>query len=290
MAPLRLYRYAGAPNFGDDLNALLWPRMLGDLVDVGRPLPVGSARAGDPLDDELFLGIGTLVNHRLPAARRLVVLGAGVGYGAPPDLTLAWDVRAVRGPDTATALGHGSDVVATDAAALLGPAGLLPARRGGTGAVFAPHHRWSRGIPWPTVCRAAGVGLVDPRHPIDSVLARLARADIVLTGALHVAIVADALGIPWVAVGLEAGFPHGKWADWCGSLRLEHRPLLGPGLRAGEGRRALVGNPGALPRLVTFLRRASVDAERWSQLSDRRLLDARTEQLVTAVDRLRSEP
>ncbi len=54
-------------NFGDDLNPWLWRQLLPEVMQ------------GSP--DELFVGIGTLLNHRLPAAPLKHVFGSGHGYG-----------------------------------------------------------------------------------------------------------------------------------------------------------------------------------------------------------------
>jgi succinoglycan biosynthesis protein ExoV len=56
----------GVTNFGDELNMYLWPRVFPDAFDEDKSVQ--------------FVGIGTLLNDRLPAAPRTVVFGAGVGY------------------------------------------------------------------------------------------------------------------------------------------------------------------------------------------------------------------
>jgi len=63
-------------NFGDDLNPWLWQRLL--------PGQFSGTVAHDPrargvvADDEvLFVGIGTLINTRVPTGPRKVVFGSG---------------------------------------------------------------------------------------------------------------------------------------------------------------------------------------------------------------------
>ena len=47
-----------------------------------------------------------------------------------------------------------------------------------------------------------------------------------MTEALHGAIVADALRVPWIAVKLFDHIIEFKWRDWCRSLGLNYSPLL----------------------------------------------------------------
>ena len=77
-------------NFGDNLNPWLWPKLLPGRIDGQGPW---------------LVGIGTLLNERLPAEGELVVLGAGAGLGRKPMVDARWRVLGVRGPLTAEALG-----------------------------------------------------------------------------------------------------------------------------------------------------------------------------------------
>ena len=69
------------PNFGDDLNDWLWPQVFPDLFD----------------DDEnhLFIGIGSVLNHKLPKAQKYTVLGAGWGYGTAPNIDDNWNILSI---------------------------------------------------------------------------------------------------------------------------------------------------------------------------------------------------
>jgi hypothetical protein len=86
---LLLYRWRGeARNFGDELNTLLWPRLLPDLLDDN--------------PDALLLGIGSVLDARHDNAVTKVVAGAGYGgYAQPATLDASWVIHWVRGPRTA---------------------------------------------------------------------------------------------------------------------------------------------------------------------------------------------
>lgn len=82
---MQMYHYRGAsPNFGDELNVWMWPRLLPDFFD-------GSA-------NELFLCIGSILFDFHPQNSRKIVFGAGYGgYTAPPQIDDSWDFYFVRG-------------------------------------------------------------------------------------------------------------------------------------------------------------------------------------------------
>ena len=86
---MQLYRWRGAArNFGDELNTLLWPRLLPGFFD------------DDPA--EQFLGIGLVLDARHNTGAVKLVAGAGYGgYEAPPRLDANWIIHWVRGPRTA---------------------------------------------------------------------------------------------------------------------------------------------------------------------------------------------
>ncbi|HET7110525.1 MAG TPA: polysaccharide pyruvyl transferase family protein [Gemmatimonadales bacterium] len=196
-------------NFGDDLNLWLWPRVL----------PGSSPTGPDPL----LLGIGTVLHARHPRDSAKVVLGAGVGYGELPEKDETWHFYAVRGPGTAAALGLDPALAMTDAAALI--ARLLPPghRRGPP--AFMPHHKSRPNFRWPALCARLGWTFLDPWAPVERTLEQISGSRCVIAEAMHGAIVADALRVPWVAVHAYDHINEFKWEDWCGSLQMSHAPV-----------------------------------------------------------------
>jgi succinoglycan biosynthesis protein ExoV len=184
---MKLFHYQDPiGNVGDDLNPWLWGRLIPDLLD----------------DDAttLFLGIGTLLNDRLPAARRTVVFGTGAGYGRrPPVLDARWAVYCVRGPLTAAALRLPKHLAITDPAALVATLGVRPHSDGRTPA-FMPHHVSAARADLTAICADVGLRFVDPRWSVDRVLGELCSTSVLVTEAMHGAILADALRIPWIPV------------------------------------------------------------------------------------------
>ncbi len=201
-------------NFGDDLNAWLWDALL------------PGWRGWD--DAVTLVGVGTLLNDGLRdrfAGARVLVAGSGAGYGgfAGP-LPPAWDVRAVRGPRSAAALGlpPGRGIVdpAVMVARLPEFARIAAARGPGARPLFVPHHASAARHDWAALCARAGIDHISPGAPSKDVIAALAGASLVLAESMHAAIIADAFRVPWVPVAISSAFNGAKWLDWGDSLGL----------------------------------------------------------------------
>ena len=199
-----------AGNFGDDLNPWLWRRLLPQLLDE--------------TDDELLVGIGTLLNHRLPRAPRKHVLGSGYGYGAAPVVDDTWTVYALRGYDTARALGLSRDRVITDAAVLVALVDRPSAPRADRNAGYMPHALSNSYYDWESLCADAGMHFIDARWPVERVLYEISRCSVLVTEAMHGAIVADALRVPWVAAQAYDYISGAKWRDWLSTQELPYDP------------------------------------------------------------------
>jgi succinoglycan biosynthesis protein ExoV len=111
-----------------------------------------------------------------------------------------------------------------------------------------PHyHSFSRGC-WPEACAKAGIRLIDPRDDVEKIISEIRGARMLITEAMHGAIVADALRTPWLAVRPIHAENASKWADWGEALGLElaPQPLLPSSLfelyvSATKGRRFYEG-------------------------------------------------
>lgn len=276
-------------NFGDDLNHWLWDALL------------PGWRAAWP--DTWLVGVGTLINSKMPAGAPKMVMGSGVGYGELPSPGMLAECRfvSVRGPRSAAALGIAPELGILDPAALIP---LLPdfadiERHGET--LFIPHHRSVHRQDWAALCARAGLSYLSPCGEAKGVIRRIAGAKLVVTESMHGAILADAFGVPWHAVSINAQFNGWKWADWGESLGVDVRihplasalePLIRRLRRAparvvakggGDGGRGAPARPGTSwkGRLRLALERMSVEpkigalARQPGQLSDRtRLADA----------------
>jgi succinoglycan biosynthesis protein ExoV len=130
--------------------------------------------------------------------------------------------RAVRGPHTRRAFRLPEDCPLGDPGLLaphFWPAPLLPPSPAGE--VLTVCHIGTQ-PPRPVPGSDAVVSMrVKPGQALE-VLARIARARLVLTESLHGAILAQAYGVPWApAASQERGPASAKWADWYAYLGLE---------------------------------------------------------------------
>ena len=205
-----LYRWQGAArNFGDELNTVLWPTLLPDFFD------------DDPAAQ--FLGIGSVLDGRHGTAGFKIVAGSGYGgYQALPRLDHKWDIRWVRGPRTAQKLNLPTELGLGDPASLLPHTGLVPPRKP-VRIGFMPHFESAAEGAWDAAASVNGISLIDPRGDPIAIAAAIAGCHVLMSEALHGAIVADALGVPWIAIEPLAHIHRPKWQDWAASLDLTIR-------------------------------------------------------------------
>jgi succinoglycan biosynthesis protein ExoV len=202
-----LYQWRGSHrNFGDELNSVLWPRLLPDFFD----------------QDEAtrFLGIGSILDDRHEPSTAKLVAGSGYG-GYRPQIALdeSWIVHWVRGRRTARLLGLPPTLGIGDPASLVPLAGLTPMREN-RDIGFIPHFESVIRGAWQEVAGAAGVTLIDPRDDPLTVIAAIGKCRLVMSEALHGVIVADALRVPWIAIRPLAPIHRPKWFDWAETLDL----------------------------------------------------------------------
>ena len=208
---MKLYYYRGkAPNFGDELNTWLMPKVFPDFFDDD--------------DSNIFLAIGSVIFDSHKATSKKIVFGSGYGGYTPlPVLDETWKFYCVRGPRTADACGLDASKVAGDTAILVH--NYRPRQKTKTiRCSFIPH--WesiSRGN-WQLACDLAGIHFIDPCLPAETVMDRIEASEMVITEAMHGAIVSDALRVPWVSMLPIHATHRWKWYDWAGALDLEIRP------------------------------------------------------------------
>ncbi len=200
----------GIANFGDELNPYLWPKLL----------------KGENLNKEnqLLVGIGTLLNNKLPKDKEKFVFGTGAGYGNPPIIDESFRFYCVRGPLTADRLGLDRNLAVTDSALLLKT--ILKPTNPEKKFKYAYMPHWqSCSSTLSNICSNIGLEYIDPRDDnIEKIVSKIQQTEILLTEAMHGAIIADAYRTPWIPIKSWDNILDFKWIDWCSTIEVEYRP------------------------------------------------------------------
>jgi len=192
-------------NFGDDLNEWIW--------DVLLP----RWRSWDP--ETTLLGVGTLIHDvtaRSLSGRRVLVLGAGAGYGATPEASSIekWDFRAVRGPATAQILGLPLAKAIIDPATMVSDFPEFQNLTKKNKVVFVPQHCTTDRHPWKEICENININYVSPEDDSRYVIQEIAQSPLVLAESMHAAIIADSFRVPWIPISISRRFNPKKWVDF----------------------------------------------------------------------------
>ena len=265
--------YHESANFGDALNPLIFEALAPGFCDERR--------------DTVLVGIGSMLGllKSWPETRSRIVFSTGYAagsprtYGTPPTIDSSYDVMCVRGRLTARALGLDPSLAVADGALLVRALDIERPRKAYRFS-YMPHVGSEDFCSeWPAIVADCGMHYISPRSPAEFVLKEIVRSDVVVAEAMHGAIVADALGIPWIAVKAYETINAFKWQDYCSSLNLEYRPNRLPSYFGKEyvEKQFQVRFPGLLP---STLRKVAAYGYRHRPSSSSR------DQVVTALGRL----
>lgn len=275
---MKLYYYQttdGTANFGDDLNEMIWSAYIPELLDQD--------------DSKLLIGIGTLLNDFIPEKGDKIVFGSGVGYGKTlPRLNDQWQFYAVRGPLSALSLGLPPETAVVDPGVLIRR--LYQANEPKLYKFsYMPHFHIAQGSGevWESICRELGFGYIDPRWSVEKVMKALSQTEVLLAEAMHGAIVADAIRVPWVPIQSSPWILPYKWLDWSLSLKIHYQPHMVSSLGETPCLRTSVLKLLNRKKALTSLKRVSETAKPY--LSDATLLESLTDELECRLEKLRKE-
>jgi succinoglycan biosynthesis protein ExoV len=286
MSLLLYYHIDPLGNFGDDLNPWLWERVFPGAFSGRVPHDPRQREALDP-SATLLIGIGTLLNNRVPAANPKIVLGSGCGYGSAPELDASWRVLAVRGPRSAERLGLPTSLGLLDPGVLAAdywPAGERAQR---SGVAYMPHCGSARNADWEAIAAEAGVTFIDPQWSVERVLAILASSNALITEALHGAILAEAFRVPWVPVRTNSEVLEFKWHDWCQSIERKYLPTELPSMWRSPNLGAKLKN--SIKRRVAVARLRALRSGQAFALARESVFDDKRARLRSLIDDLRHE-
>lgn len=198
-------------NFGDLLNELIFDHYLPGFFD--------------DCDQIGFIGIGSILG--LPftkVPKRKVVFSSGFAYGSLPRIDDSYEFLCVRGPLTAEALRLPQEMAIADGAYLL---------RGMVREASAKKYKCSLMLHWSNVgkfrwreiCGNAGIHFIDPSEDVSQILRQIGESELVLAEAMHAAIAADALRVPWLPLRCYRGINTFKWRDFTAAMELPYEPV-----------------------------------------------------------------
>lgn len=204
-------------NFGDQLNDLIFPNLLPGFFDEDR--------------SKQFLGIGSILGldfAKEPNAKK-TVYSSGFAYGNKPKIDDTYDILCVRGPKTAEALSLPKEKAVTDGAYLVTEVYKKPTNKKYRCSIMMHWHSLEK-YSWLKIAKQAGINFIDPAAETKEVLDQISQSELVLAEAMHAAIVADALRVPWLPIKGYSGVNSFKWEDFTQSVELDYAPISIPSL------------------------------------------------------------
>jgi len=182
-------------NFGDELNDILFNKLFSKEFNSHKNKNID------------FYGIGSIIDNRISTKRKSVFFGTGIRDVTKTYNTTNFDIRFVRGPITSNILGFkGKKVIADAAYALLNTPELLPTKPHKKKFKFSlmPHYKQMNKVNWHKIEKITNIHIIDPRKDCFHIMDEIASTEKLLTIAMHGAIVADILRVPWLRMKMEA--------------------------------------------------------------------------------------
>ena len=218
-------------NLGDELNAWMFPKLFGRVFF-------------DEDTSVYFMGIGSVLCADETYCRdwidkRKLVFGTGVRpFHKQLQVDDSYDIKFLRGPLSAHTLGIKPESYITDGAYCLN---LLPEfnqianvrKKYEVGLI--PYFKSQAIVDWQKICDENGFKLINPICSIDDIESRLidiASCKFIVAEAMHGAILADILRIPWSRFVLstykyeQSHVAEFKWMDWMFSMNLRMPDIL----------------------------------------------------------------
>jgi succinoglycan biosynthesis protein ExoV len=199
-------------NFGDALNPILFKHLLPEFFDEDK--------------EEYFLGIGSVfgISPFDEKAKKIHVFSSGFAYGEPPKIDDRYNILCVRGPITAKTLNLDPKLAVADGALLISE--LYKAKEKKYNYSFMPHCLSDKkNTKWKLICDKLGINYISPTinstNSVEKICYELSSTEILITEALHGAIIAQAFNVPWIPIQIYNHINLIKWEDFALSLDLK---------------------------------------------------------------------
>lgn len=206
-----ILNYFQSNNFGDALNPYIFNHFLPNFFDSDA--------------SKSFVGIGSILGlDHVREAKKKVVFSSGYAYGTPPIIDKSFDIFCVRGPLTCEILKINKSLAICDGAILLKYMENENVSKKYKFS-FMPHWESFLKYDWRTICSLSDIQFIDPTDNIHAIIKLIKQSEVVIAEAMHAAIVADTLNVPWIPVKAYGGINNFKWQDWTKSLSMDYKPI-----------------------------------------------------------------
>ncbi len=203
-----LLNYYRDPNFGDALNPLIFNTLLPNFFTEDNSIE--------------FSGIGSIIGLEMhPEAKKRIIFSSGFAYGKIPKIDPSFDIVCVRGPLTAKALDIDEKLGIIDGAALLRELSF-PQQEKKYKYSFMPHWESELKYTWKNLCKQADINYLSPTDDPSQTINAILQSEVVIAEAMHAAIVADTLRVPWIPVKAYQGINDFKWNDWTQTVNVKY--------------------------------------------------------------------
>jgi succinoglycan biosynthesis protein ExoV len=207
-------------NFGDDLNGWLWPQLFGEEKNI---------------DDIAFIGIGSILfnNHKIISNldQKKIVFGTGIRPTHEKFIIDdKWDVKFLRGPLSSIYFNNKYEYISDAAYAvrLIEKFNSIKNIKKKHEISLMPYFRSVNYFDWKSICEKLGFNYISPlsENGVEFTLNEISSSKYLITEAMHGAILADALRVPWHRYILTTPITEGpmvsefKWLDWLSSIEL----------------------------------------------------------------------
>lgn len=223
-----IYYKSHKGNFGDDLNAWLWPKIFGESIDN---------------DKNVLLGIGSILFNEFEPLSKLskednkIVFGTGIR----PSLKImefdkTWDIQFLRGPLSSMSQKNNYEYIADAAYALrqVDDFKVIAGVEKKYEVSVMPYFKSLKYVNWEKICENLGYHYISPlsENGVEFTLKEIAASKVLITEAMHGAIVADILRVPWKRFVFTTPFTEGqmvsefKWMDWLFSINQKYNDSI----------------------------------------------------------------
>lgn len=206
--------YHRGNNFGDKLNPYIFSNLIPNLLKSEN-------------SNKAFVGIGSLLGFSMvkDISAEKIIFSSGWGfYGEAPEIDESWNFACVRGPLTAEFLGIDMSYAVADGALLLYDFDL-PKQNRKYKYSYMPHHRSLDDFDWSKACKEAGFNYISPLIETEDAIKQIMQSEVLYSEAMHGAIVADTLRVPWIPVKAYPEIVEFKWRDWAASVNVPYEPV-----------------------------------------------------------------